>query len=106
MFDVMKTNIATKERVGTMTLLTQHGSQNDAMELMGMMCGDGWEQSLDMREDEWNHSISKSEWGDARKHLCTHGALRPARHDNNSQTLTRRNTYTCGFDKICISASP
>ena len=108
MFDVTKT-LSPKERVGNMVLLTQHGSRNDAMELMAMRCEDGDEQSLDMREDEWKHTItiiSKSEWGNARKHFCTHGALRPARHDNNSQTLTRRNTYTCGFDKICISASP
>jgi hypothetical protein len=79
MFDVTKT-LSPKERVGTMALLTQHGSRNDAMELMAMRCEDGDEQSLDMREDEWKHFISKSEWGGARKHLCTHGALRPAMH--------------------------
>jgi hypothetical protein len=81
MFDVMKT-LPPKERVGTMALLTQHGSRNDAMELMAMRCEDGDEQSLDMREDEWKHTItiSKSEWGGARKHFCTHGALRPAMH--------------------------
>jgi hypothetical protein len=86
MFDVTKT-LSPKERVGTMALLTQHGSRNDAMELMAMRCEDGDEQSLDMREDEWKHTItiSKSEWGDARKNFCTHGSLRPAMHDN-SQT--------------------
>ena len=79
MFDVTKT-LPPKERVGTMALLTQHGSRNDAMELMAMRCEDGDEQSLDMRKDEWKHFISKSEWGGARKHFCTHGALRPAMH--------------------------